>query len=54
MLDDGRKSDRMSKEELARLTGDGSNHAYVVYGGRIVTPETINRLKDGAIVQIVN
>ena len=45
---------QVSKEELTRLTEDGSSHAYVVYGGRIETPETIDQLKDGAIVQIVN
>ena len=45
---------QMLKKELARLTEDGSNHAYVVYGGKIMTPETIDPLKEGAIVQIVN
>ena len=45
---------QMSQEELARLTEDGCNHAYEVHGGRIMTPETIDRLEDGAIVQIVN
>ena len=45
---------RMSKEELVRLAKDESSHVYVVYGGRIMTPETINRLKDDAIVRVVD
>ena len=44
----------MSKEELVRLAKDESSHVYVVYGGRIMTPEAINRLKDDAIVRIVD
>ena len=45
---------RMSKEELVRLAKDESSHVYVVYGGRVMTPETINRLKDDAIVRVVD
>ena len=45
---------RMSKEELVRLAKDDSSHVYVVYGGRIMTPEAINRLKDDAIVRVVD
>ena len=44
----------MSKEELVRLGKDESSHVYVVYGGRIMTPEAINRLKDDAIVRVVD
>ena len=44
----------VSREELTRLTEGEGGHAYVVHGGRLVTPGTINQFKGGAVAQVVN
>ena len=43
----------MTEQEL-RCLSSKNNEVYVVYDGKIVTPEAIGRLKDHAIVQVVD
>ena len=43
----------MTEQELMCLTSK-NNEVHVVYDGKIVRPEAIGRLKDHAIVQVVD
>ena len=42
------------EEELKKLVTDGSGDVYAVHGGRIVTARMVDRLRDGAMIQLVN
>ena len=45
---------QMKEEELKKLMTDGSGDAYAVHGGSIVTARMVDRLRDGAMIQLVN
>ena len=45
---------QVQEEELQKLVTDGSGDVYAVHGGRIVTARMIDRLRDGAMIQLVN
>ena len=45
---------QVQEEELKKLVTDGSGDVYAVHGGRIVTARMVDRLRDGAMIQLVN
>ena len=45
---------QMKEEELKKLVTGGSGDACAVHGGRIVTARMVDRLRDGAMIQLMN
>ena len=50
----GEKVRQASREELMKWAEDGSDDAYPVHDGKIVTSRMINRLEDCAMIRLVN
>ena len=45
---------RVTVDEVKRLVKEESGDVYAVHGGRIVTSRVVDRLKDGAMIQLVD
>ena len=50
----GKKIRQMSEEELVDWMVNGGGNAYVVHDGKIVTADMVSRLKDCAMIRLVN
>ena len=53
-VEQGKEVRRMSEEEIVEWMVNGGENAFVVHDGKVVTIETVSRLKDNAIIRLVN
>ena len=53
-VEQGKKVRQMSEEELVEWMENGGDNAFVVHDGKVVTAETVSRLKDSAMIRLVN
>ena len=53
-VEQGKKVRQMSEEELVEWMKNGGDNAFVVHDGKVVTAETVSRLKDSAMIRLVN
>ena len=53
-VEQGKEIKRMSEEEIVEWMINGGENAFVVHDGKVVTTETVGRLKDNTMIRLVN
>ena len=53
-VEQGKEIKRMSEEEIVEWMENGGENAFMVHDGKVVTTETVSRLKDNAMIRLVS